>query len=197
MKKNFRKEVVFFGLIIFSFFVFSLLFNSKINKNKNYIAVLTSLPFIDTIFEKIISYIEPSSIDQFSYNPKKINLLINSVNDLYGVDLLNNSSDQLCHEKFFRTSRINTCISKNYWKSLSREKWGMISKKYNIEYLVTEEKIKNLKLCSIYDISHLIISKYSLDENKKINLIYQYTLSDKKNASENCKNFKLKIPNIH
>lgn len=195
MKNKYFNEIIFIVFTSFSFLLFSFLINSNkdiSNKKNSSVIVLTSIGFIDSIFEKVISYIEPSSVDQFSYNPKKINLLIDSVKDLYGVNLTKNSPDQLCNYEFFRTSRINTCIGINYWKTLSGKNWEDISKKYNIKYLITEEKINTLNLCNTYDISDLEHSKYTLVDKKKIKFIYQYDLSNANKLNQNCKLLKIR-----
>ena len=124
---------------------------NQINFKSN-IYVFTSLDFIDAKFNDVIPFIEPASIDGFSYMPKYIRQLVNPTLDLYGYNLLeqNKKISQDCQIDSFRTGSINKCIIKDYWKNLKNKDWNYLSSKYNVQFVFSDFHIESLYLCKKY-----------------------------------------------
>lgn len=187
MNKVKFKKFIFIFLFVFSFVILgktSSSFYKTHNSNKileRKLYVFSIVDFIDFKFINVIPFIEPASIDSFSYLPKKFEIFNKAAFDLYGYDLLEryNHQSENCFDYFYRTSIINKCIVKNKWQNKTKKEWSFLSKKYNINYIFSGFPIPNLKLCK----------KYSLFDNKKKSIterIFYYKIEEKLNYPHSC-----------
>lgn len=167
-KRVFNKKFLIFNfIIIFSYCLFSYLANiRKPDLYQKKIKVITEIGFIDSIFSNVLPYIEPASIDHFSYDRKKLIYFLNRFNKIYGYNLTDqNRFYKDCSIANFRSARLDTCFLNDYWSNLSQTKWRSIANKYKVYNLVSSYEISNLKKCFTY----LMIDKQNNFKTYKIN----------------------------
>ena len=181
------------GFLTFIIFLFLIIdFKKKtipLTSKNTSLTGLTLVRFIDSKFENLIPYIEPAALDHYSYTPSRINYIRSKVKDLYGYDIIDQKiyykKDQ-CTFKNKQRGKINDCVAKNYWLSLSNKEWINLLDKYEIKILIAPFKIDNLYLCNLYNIQKTdpIIGLKPKDK------IYYY----KKSKNSSCK--KLILRNV-
>ena len=154
-----HSKFFYVGFLTFILFLFSIVdFKKKAipSTPKNTIlTALTLVRFVDSKFENLIPYIEPAAMDHYSYAPSRINYIRSKVKDLYGYDIIDQKiyyKKDLCTFQNRQRGKINACVAKNYWLSLSNNEWIKLLDKYNIEILISPFKIDNLYLCNLYQV---------------------------------------------
>tara|TARA_B100000212_G_scaffold120769_1_gene90413 strand:+ start:1921 stop:2490 length:570 start_codon:yes stop_codon:yes gene_type:complete len=162
-----NKFLIFNFIIIFSFGLFSYLANiRRPDLNHKRIKVITEIDFIDSIFSNVLPFIEPASIDHFSYDRKKLIYFLDRFNKIYGYNLIDqNRFYKDCSIVNFRSASLDKCFLNDYWSNLSQKEWRSIANNYKVYNLVSFYELSNLKKCFTY----LMIDKQNNSKTYKIN----------------------------
>tara|TARA_B100000212_G_C27351773_1_gene523962 strand:+ start:890 stop:1474 length:585 start_codon:yes stop_codon:yes gene_type:complete len=157
-KNLIRSKYFYISFLTFIIFLFSIIDfkkNTPSTTKNTSLTALTLVRFIDSKFENLIPYIEPAAMDHYSYTPSRINYIRSKVKDLYGYDVIDHKIyyklDQ-CTFNNRQRGKINYCVAKNYWLSLSNKEWIKLLDNYDIEILIAPFKINNLYLCNSFEI---------------------------------------------
>ena len=153
-----KKELFFY---IFFYLIFSILalspkfldkdYSFKSTNKQNVIIAFTTETYLDKKFSNVLPYLEPNAMDHYSYTPKRINYIRNIVKKYYGYDLLSdNKNVKDCNYDYYRSSYLNQCLTKDFWKSLTKNEWLDIARETKINYVITKIPLENLYLCETF-----------------------------------------------